>query len=641
MCGLFGILVAENHYVSSTILRQFKLLASKSQRRGSDASGILVVSGENNIGVIKSNSSIADLLNSSAYSEFPNLHRNERPVRIFGHTRLETHGTSSNPENNQPVTYGIWSVLHNGIISNAAEIMERYSVGSQTGEVDSKSLAVLLEEWHISGRESSVDSFMKQVLGEVSFIAVSLLGDVLAFTNVGNIYVGIDSAGNSLIASEPGFLPDTVRSSAVQLKKGEVVVLKQQSVDGLRGQFHESHLSYSDESRKGMTRSPRSDTEITSFDLMADRITEHVKDKINKVRRCSVCALPDSYPGIRFDISGVCSICQNYAAPILAGEAKMVSDLRALAPDGNTVLLGLSGGRDSCFALHYLHHLGFKVICFTYDWGMVTTAARVNMARICGELGVEHIVVSPNLKRNKARINRALVAWLKRPNLGTLPILMAGDKPYFRFSKLIARERGGIPIVMADHALETTGFKSMLAGAKPSSASGEGVGYRLGAKSLTKMSFTYLRHAALSPGLIRSVAGEGLTGFVDYYIRSHDFFKPFAYVEWNETEIELILRSKYGWTTGTENAVPSWRMGDGTAPFYNLMYAIALGMTEHDTFRANQVRAGLIERGKALSCIKEENLFDRAGLTSYLATVGVEPIWAIQKIQNFVESGSN
>ena len=134
---------------------------------------------------------------------------------------------------------------------------------------------------------------------------------------------------------------------------------------------------------------------------------------------------------------------------------------------------------------------------------MVTTAARENMARLCGALGVEHILVSPNIRKNRIRIRRALTAWLKHPRLGTLPILMAGDKPYFRWAGTIAKERGGLPAVMADHPLETTGFKSMLAGARPRPNDDGGVLYRLDNRSLARMIASYSATRCVFPGCFR------------------------------------------------------------------------------------------------------------------------------------------
>ena len=188
---------------------------------------------------------------------------------------------------------------------------------------------------------------------------------------------------------------------------------------------------------------------------------------------------------------------------------------------------------------------------------------------------------------------------------------------------------------MADHPLETTGFKSMLAGATPTPSADGGVAYRLGARSLARMVASYGAHALRVPGLMPSLVTEGAVGFVDYYMRSHEFIRPFSYIPWNETEVESVLRQTYGWSAGEERSASSWRMGDGTAPFYNLMYLIALGMTEHDAMRANQVRFGLLGRDEALAKLALDNRVNALGVASYFATVGLDPRWAVERINDF------
>jgi hypothetical protein len=283
----------------------------------------------------------------------------------------------------------------------------------------------------------------------------------------------------------------------------------------------------------------------------------------------------------------------------------------------------LSGGRDSCYILHLVKELGFNPIAYTYDWGMVTTAARENMAKMCGILNVEHILVSPDIQKNRGRVKHALQGWLKRPDIATVPILMAGDKPYFRFAKIVSEERGSLPAVMADHHLETTGFKSMLAGAVPSTGQNGGVEYRLSRNSLLRMALRYSRSAIVNPTMGKSILVEGAVGFFDYYLRKHTFVRPFMYIPWEEDELEKVLAEKYQWSKGNDPSLPAWRMGDATAPFYNLVYGLSLGMTEHDALRSNQIRYGLKTREEAELDLEKDNQVNVLALAAYFGTTGL------------------
>ena len=72
------------------------------------------------------------------------------------------------------------------------------------------------------------------------------------------------------------------------------------------------------------------------------------------------------------------------------------------------------------------------------------------------------------------------------------------------------------------------------------------------------------------------------------------------------------------------DTVTSWRIGDGTAAFYNYIFYTVAGFTEHDTFRSNQIREGQMTRAEALKRVREENKPRYQNLRWYLDTVGLE-----------------
>ena len=48
----------------------------------------------------------------------------------------------------------------------------------------------------------------------------------------------------------------------------------------------------------------------------------------------------------------------------------------------------------------------------------------------------------------------------------------------------------------------------------------------------------------------------------------------------------------------------TWRIGDGTASFYNYVYTLVAGFSENDTFRSNQIREGMINQRKSFrTCV--------------------------------------
>ena len=130
-----------------------------------------------------------------------------------------------------------------------------------------------------------------------------------------------------------------------------------------------------------------------------------------------------------------------------------------------SVLVPISGGRDSCFALHYIKkELGIQPVAYTYDWGFVTDLARRNISRMCGELNVEHILVAADIKWKRDNVRKNLLAWLAKPQLGMIPLLMAGDKHFFYYASKIKKQQELDLIMFSMNRLEKTGFKTGFAG---------------------------------------------------------------------------------------------------------------------------------------------------------------------------------
>ena len=107
----------------------------------------------------------------------------------------------------------------------------------------------------------------------------------------------------------------------------------------------------------------------------------------------------------------------------------------------------------------------------------------------------------------------------------------------------------------------------------------------------------------------------------------------FDYWKWNENEIDKILLNDYQWEFANDTKT-SWRIGDGTAAFYNYIYHTVAGFTEHDTFRSNQIREGEISRDDALKLVERDNEPRYESLSKYFDMIGVDFNTAINKINS-------
>jgi len=91
----------------------------------------------------------------------------------------------------------------------------------------------------------------------------------------------------------------------------------------------------------------------------------------------------------------------------------------------------------------------------------------------------------------------------------------------------------------------------------------------------------------------------------------------------DEEVVNRTLIDEYGWELARDT-VSTWRIGDGTAPFYNYIYYMIAGFTENDTFRSKQIREGLMTREEALRLVGIENQPRWQSLEWYAQQIGLE-----------------
>jgi hypothetical protein len=136
-----------------------------------------------------------------------------------------------------------------------------------------------------------------------------------------------------------------------------------------------------------------------------------------------------------------------------------------------------------------------------------------------------------------------------------------------------------------------------------------------------------------SPGYFNRSLWDTLSG--EYYrsfAKKHDYFHIFDYWKWDEKVIEDTL-SYYNWEKAPDTKT-TWRIGDGTAAFYNYIYYTVAGFTEHDTFRSNQIREGDLTRDEALELVNSENTPRYANIKWYLDILGFDFKSVIERINS-------
>jgi len=598
MCGIFGCISDK-----SIDFNKFKILARLSQQRGRDSSGFITLA-DTHISTYKANLPISNLLSSVKFPKQTNV--------AIGHTRLVTNGLSDN----QPIIKDECIVFHNGIITNHDSIWPRLSIQREY-QIDSEIIAALLLD-EIKNNGSTLLEASSSVLASCTgSISSAVLfppnNSLVLFSNTGSLYYS-QSQSTTYFASERYILSQIGCDNILQVTSSTPLELSL---------FSSGVITSSPPKSIG---SPVAKAFISDISLLHNSPLESkLKYRHMSGRRCTKCILPETMPFITFDSDGVCNYCNNYK---LRNKPKPLRDLQSLLENykSNTssaeCIVPFSGGRDSSYGLHFIvKELGLKPIAYTYDWGMVTDLGRRNISLMCSELNVENIIVAANINRKRKYISKNLSAWLKKPHLGMISILTAGDKHFFRYLHDIQHQTGISLNLWGVNPLEITHFKSGFLGIPPSFNSK--LVYSQGLRNQLNYQSKRFKAMLRSPGYFNTSL---LDTFLGEYYRTFkpkaDYFHLFDYWRWDESQIDSTLNT-YGWETATDTTT-TWRIGDATAAFYNYIYYSVAGFTEHDTFRSNQIREGDISREEALELVNVENRPRFSNIKWYLDTLNFD-----------------
>jgi hypothetical protein len=314
-------------------------------------------------------------------------------------------------------------------------------------------------------------------------------------------------------------------------------------------------------------------------------------------------------PFIKFDEKGICNYCKHYknknTVKYNFDETNALFDKFRKTNTLADCIVPLSGGRDSCFALHLaIKKFNLKPIAYTYDWGLVTDLARRNISRMCSKLNVENIIFADDILKKRNYIKKNVVAWLKKPHLGMVNLFTAGDKHFFRHVQT-AKKRTGLKLdLWGINPYEVTHFKAGFLGVPPNFNS-KSI-YSLGLLSQLKYHTKRLNQMIQNPYYLNSSIFDNLYGEIyRSIIKKNNYYSIFDFYKWNEVEVNEILKL-YDWEKAIDTE-STWRIGDGAAAFYNYIYYTMAGFSEHDTFISNQIREGDLNREKALELVKIYN----------------------------------
>ncbi len=622
MCGIFGIVANQDSKIDYASLKQktnqlFKL----SELRGKEAAGVCL-SLKNKLFVYKEPISASKFIQTNQYQQLFNQKEKQinQPTMVIGHSRLVTDGDRNQSHNNQPVVKNNLVAIHNGIITNTAKLYQESIKAERKYQIDSEAITDIVDqtEKENQGLIQGIKNIFQQIEGSASIALISSQHpELIIATNTGSLYYSELKNQIFVFASEKYILEKFLKlknQKIERVKANQGYLINPFPLDKKKITFNflksNKQISLKKQSQSLIQfpsnfnyQSANSNYQDLNPELLEYRDLYHGEFAL---KRCKRCILPETFPGIKFDNEGVCNLCRDHTHTQLKSKEKLENELAKYRSNSDKpdCLVAFSGGRDSCYGLHYIKkYLNMNPITFTYDWGMVTDLARRNQARLCGKLGIEHIIISADIKKKRENIRKNIEAWLKKPDLGMIPLFMAGDKQFFYYAnKLMKRNKIKLMIFCENEKLENTRFKSGFCGADE----GQNRWANMPLAGKAHLTSYYLKQFIKNPSYLNNSLLDTIFAYLSTYLIHHDYLFFYRYIQWDEDEINSTLINQYNWETAPDTD-STWRIGDGTVPFYNYIYYTLAGFTENDTFRSNQIREGLISREQALKMAKKDN----------------------------------
>ena len=351
------------------------------------------------------------------------------------------------------------------------------------------------------------------------------------------------------------------------------------------------------------------------------------------MQRCERCLMPDNLPGSDFDAGNVCSWCRIDYPPYEAkGESALAARFRGLGDHAGKTdcLVGLSGGKDSTYALYRLvKHYRLKVEAFNYTHGGSKDFSLRNARTSCEKLDVQlHQVSLPGDKHKKAFLHY-FRAWLAHPNAISAGMTCVACKHLHILGSQIAAKRRIPYVVWSSTPLEYSPFLAIkYTGDKQNPYKREGM-----LRSAMQMGKEVLRSPRFAQGLLAEphtsilgcLAVFPSSAYLRFKFPSVTPLMFYSYEKWDPQLILETIKAELNWQLPSE-IKEDWHTDCVFNVFKEYMFQKMFGVSYTDAHLSNQVRKGYLTRAEAWQKLLESKQFYAASLLPALKYLGAEDL---------------
>lgn len=332
------------------------------------------------------------------------------------------------------------------------------------------------------------------------------------------------------------------------------------------------------------------------------------------ITRCTRCLMPNTYPEITFNDEGVCNHCLSYKKPEPIGDDQFLEKICSKSGAQYDCVLGISGGKDSCYVAYLTKKFGLRALAVSYDFPFMVDLARQNIKAVCENLGIELLVVK---SRNNLEYD------LLQNHLTSLAATSTtwGQCMFCHY---------GIEAVLYETA-RSRGIPFILSGVTKNEVWWN-PGNRLSFLARRVKNIPFSEKALFA--LYQSKAYMGLVdqrlqfpipgnNALNVYKRVQapsdgpETIHVFDYIEWDQDTIEKTLQEETGWQKPSKAL--TWRYDCILEPLLDFTFKKEFGISSAGLYICGLIRSGLVSREEALRLVEANE--DQEQLDANLRTV--------------------
>jgi N-acetyl sugar amidotransferase len=322
------------------------------------------------------------------------------------------------------------------------------------------------------------------------------------------------------------------------------------------------------------------------------------------VRICSRCIYDERVPSISFDPEGVCTYCRQverltaqYGTGAPEGEARLAQIIEGIRAQGlgrrYDCVIGVSGGTDSSFLVHWAVEQGLRPLAVHYDNTWNTAIATQNIRKVLAGAGVDlhtHIVDNKEVDD----IFRSFFL------AGVAEIEAATDLGY-AYTMRRAAAKNGISAILEGHSFVAEGITPL------------GRNYFDG-------KYIQSIHQRFGTRPLRTYPLMTFSRFLKSAIVDRPkFIRPLWYLHYSKEEAQDLLRQRYGWQYYGGHHLEN-RM---TAFYHGIYMPQKFGGDLRNNTLAARVRNGAMDRASAWAEYNSPPTVERQLLEFFLKRLGI------------------